>query len=182
MRSLARPRRLIVLALLFAALGAGLAYGSWIAAQLRAVVVLSTTLETPVLTWVVKHLTDEPRVEDARVAGEPSTVARPGGGEGPWPAIVVVNGATPLGRREPDVEGEPGAAVNMVIQPTNDLETAERWRAELAAGRLPQDRGGPALKTMHLSFDPIKSDAPGAMGRVSGRMSQKAERATGAGA
>ena len=104
MRSLARARRLIVLALLFAALGAGLAYGSWIAAQLRAVVVLSTTLETPVLTWVVKHLTDEPRVEDARVAGVPSTVARPGGGEGPWPAIVVVNGATPLGRREPDVE------------------------------------------------------------------------------
>jgi len=60
MRGLARPRRLIVLALVFAALGAGLAYGSWIAALLRAVVVLSTTLAvnctvtclmTPLRAW-----------------------------------------------------------------------------------------------------------------------------------
>jgi dienelactone hydrolase len=37
------------------------------------------------------------------VAGAPATVARPGG-EGPWPALVIVNGATPRGRFEPGLQ------------------------------------------------------------------------------
>jgi pimeloyl-ACP methyl ester carboxylesterase len=77
---------------------------SWTAAQLRAVVVLSRTEELPVLAWTVGVLTHEPRVEDSVVGGAPSTVVRPGAGEGPWPAIVFVNGATRRGRHHPTVQ------------------------------------------------------------------------------
>lgn len=98
-----RPRRIVALALLVAALVSGLVYGSWIAAQARAVVVLSTTLRTPLLTWTVRKLTDEPRVEEIVVGGVPATLVRPGGGDGPWPAFVFLNGATELGRKHPDV-------------------------------------------------------------------------------
>jgi pimeloyl-ACP methyl ester carboxylesterase len=77
---------------------------SWTAAQLRAVVVLSRTEELPVLAWTVGVLTDEPRVDERVVGGAPSTVVRPGAGEGPWPAIVFVNGATRRGRHHPTVQ------------------------------------------------------------------------------
>jgi len=77
---------------------------SWTAAQLRAVVVLSTTEQTPVLAWTVRVLTHEPRVEETTVGGAPSTVVRPGKGDGPWPAIVFVNGATRVGRRHEKVQ------------------------------------------------------------------------------
>lgn len=72
-------------------------------AQARAAVVLSTTLETPLLASTVRALTDEPAVTDVTVAGVPATLARPGGAE-PWPALVVVNGATPRGRQEPAIQ------------------------------------------------------------------------------
>jgi pimeloyl-ACP methyl ester carboxylesterase len=77
---------------------------SWLAAQERAVVVLSLTQQTPVLGWAVRVLTDEPRVEETVVGGAPSTVVRPGGGDGPWPAIVFFNGATREGRYHPQVQ------------------------------------------------------------------------------
>lgn len=77
---------------------------SWPAAQVQAVGVLSITERTPVLAWAVRVVTDEPRVEEAVVGGEPSTVVRPGGGDGPWPAIVFVNGATRAGRHHPKVQ------------------------------------------------------------------------------
>jgi pimeloyl-ACP methyl ester carboxylesterase len=77
---------------------------SWTAAQLRAVAVLSTTEQTPVLAWTVRALTHEPRVEEAFVGGAPSTVVRPGTGDGPWPAVVFVNGATRAGRHHEKVQ------------------------------------------------------------------------------
>ena len=77
---------------------------SWTAAQLRTVVVLSTTEELPVLAWTVRVVTHEPRVDESVVGGAPSTVVRPGDGEGPWPAIVFVNGATRRGRHHPTVQ------------------------------------------------------------------------------
>jgi pimeloyl-ACP methyl ester carboxylesterase len=98
-----RPVWLVVGALLAGGLASGLVYRSWIAAQARAVVVLSTTLETPVLTWAAEQLTDDPRVEEVVIAGVPATLARPGG-DGPWPAFLFVNGATELGRAHPDVQ------------------------------------------------------------------------------
>ena len=98
-----RPFRLLVLALILAALAALAAYRSWVDAQARALVVLSTALEAPVLTWGVKVVTGEPRAEEVSLAGNASTVVRPGG-DGPWPAVLFVNGATPLGRTHPDVQ------------------------------------------------------------------------------
>jgi pimeloyl-ACP methyl ester carboxylesterase len=95
-----------VLVIAACALGAtaALAPRSWPAAQLHAVAVLSTTERTPVLAWAVRLVTDKPRVEEARVGGAPSVVVQPGGGHGPWPALVFVNGATRLGRHHPKVE------------------------------------------------------------------------------
>jgi pimeloyl-ACP methyl ester carboxylesterase len=95
--------RWIPLALLALAPFLALALKPGVEAHVRAVVVLSTTLRTPVLSWTVGQLTDEPRVEEVEIAGSPATLARPGG-EGRWPAIVFVNGATPLGRQEPEVQ------------------------------------------------------------------------------
>jgi dienelactone hydrolase len=77
---------------------------SWVAAQWRAVVVLSTTEQTPVLGWTVRVLTREPRVEETVVGGAPSTLVRPGKGDGPWPAVVFFNGATRAGRHHEKVQ------------------------------------------------------------------------------
>jgi pimeloyl-ACP methyl ester carboxylesterase len=96
------PLRLIALTYLAVGLLAAILFRSTIAAQADAVVVLSAVLDTPVLTWVIERVTDEPRVEDDFVAGVPATFVRPGG-SGPWPVIVFVNGVTPRGRDHPDV-------------------------------------------------------------------------------
>ena len=77
---------------------------SWVVAQWRAVVVLSTTERSPVLAWTVRVLTHEPRVEETIVGGAPSTLVRPGTGDGPWPAVVFVNGATRAGRQHERVQ------------------------------------------------------------------------------
>jgi dienelactone hydrolase len=95
--------RWIPLALLVLAPFLALTLRPGVEAQVRAVIVLSTTLKTPVLSWTVRQLTDEPRIEEVEIGGSPATLARPGS-KGPWPAIVFVNGATPLGRREPEVQ------------------------------------------------------------------------------
>jgi len=98
-----RPRRLFVLAFLAGAVALAAIYWSWIDAQARAAVVLSSVLETPVLTPAVEALTREPRVEDTVFAGKPALVAKPAG-EGPWPAILFVNGTVPEGRAYPEVQ------------------------------------------------------------------------------
>jgi dienelactone hydrolase len=103
MTELIRPWQAAAAAVLLALSLLPLAVRSKLDAQARAAIVLSTTLETPVLSWAVGRLTDEPALAEVRVAGVPATLARPGG-EGPWPALVIVNGATPLGRREPAVQ------------------------------------------------------------------------------
>ena len=79
-----------------------LVYREWIGAQARAATVLSTTLETPVLSSLARTLTREPRLADTTVAGSQATIARPAG-SGPWPALVFLNGATVEGRRHPTV-------------------------------------------------------------------------------
>lgn len=84
-----RPRRLILLGLLAVAAAATVVFWSWIDAQRRAVVVLSVTSPTPVLSWVVRVVTDEPRTEETTLAGLPATVVRPGHGSR-WPAVVLL--------------------------------------------------------------------------------------------
>lgn len=77
-------------------------FPSWVAAQARAACVLVAVLDPPALGGAMRALTREPRVDDRMVAGVPTLVVRPVG-EGPWPSILFVNGATPEGRRHPVV-------------------------------------------------------------------------------
>ena len=76
---------------------------SWIDGQTRAVVVVSSVLETPVLTPAIEVVTEEPVVEDTVFAGRPALVAKPEG-EGPWPALLFVNGTIREGRNYPPVQ------------------------------------------------------------------------------
>lgn len=99
---ISRPGCLLAAALVAACVWAAVAHRSWISAQARAVVVVATTLETPVLTWAVERLTEQRRLDEVAVAGSPTTLVRPAG-DGPWPAIVFVNGATRFGRHHPEV-------------------------------------------------------------------------------
>jgi dienelactone hydrolase len=95
-------RRRVLIGLLAVTIVAALVFRVWVAAQARALIVISTTIPTPVLSWSVRVLTPEPHVEETVLGGSPSTLVRPGAG-GPWPALVFVNGATRLGRHHPDV-------------------------------------------------------------------------------
>src|SRR3712207_858532 len=75
---------------------------SWIDGQARAVVVLSSILETPRLTPTVEAVTGEPRFTEAYVAGNPAFVVKPRG-EVPWPVLFFVNGVVTEGRKLPEV-------------------------------------------------------------------------------
>jgi pimeloyl-ACP methyl ester carboxylesterase len=96
-------RRWAAFLLLLASLVLVLVYRSWVDAQSAAFVVLSTTIDTPVLTWIAAAATPSPEAEEVRVAGQDATVVRPGSGER-WPAVVFVNGATEEGHLHPDVQ------------------------------------------------------------------------------
>jgi pimeloyl-ACP methyl ester carboxylesterase len=90
---------LVLLALLIPAV----IYREWTDAQASAFVVLATTIDTPVLNWIASASTDAPRIEEAAVAGQAATIARPASGA-PWPAVVFVNGATDEGHLHPEVQ------------------------------------------------------------------------------
>ena len=77
---------------------------SWSRAQFDALVALAITQRTPVIAPLARLVTYKPRIDEVAIAGEPTTIARPGGGGGPWPAIVFVNGATRRGRYHPKVQ------------------------------------------------------------------------------
>jgi alpha-beta hydrolase superfamily lysophospholipase len=102
-RRLVRLFAATALVLLAAGILLGILFRSTVSAHARALTVLARTLEVPVASWFVGWITDEPRYEESPLAGVPATLVRPGGGGGPWPAIVFVNGATERGRRHPDV-------------------------------------------------------------------------------
>jgi pimeloyl-ACP methyl ester carboxylesterase len=102
MARIRRPRRVTLIGVLLLVLVLGVVFRSTVAANGRALAVLSTTLRVPVAGWLVGVVTDEPRVADTVVAGTATVVVRPGG-DGPWPAVVFVNGATRRGRHHPDV-------------------------------------------------------------------------------
>src|SRR5215212_4431962 len=102
-RTLLDRWRLIVLALVVVGVVLVATGWSWIDAQARAVVVVSSVLETPILTPAVEAATEEPVVEDTVFAGRPALVARPEG-EGPWPALLFVNGVVREGRNYPPVQ------------------------------------------------------------------------------
>lgn len=102
-RLLSGRKRMAGIALALVALLLAVRYWPWIDAQTRAGVVLFSVLETPVLADATRLLTPEPKVTDTTVGGSPAYVYEPGG-EGPYPAIVFVNGTTPEGRELPAVK------------------------------------------------------------------------------
>ena len=95
-------RRAFYFVLLAGLIGLTISFWSWVDAQARAVVVISSVLDAPVLAPAVRATSGDPRLSDTRVAGYPSLVARPAG-EGPWPTIFLVNGTVPEGRKLPGV-------------------------------------------------------------------------------
>jgi pimeloyl-ACP methyl ester carboxylesterase len=102
-RRLARPVVATALALLALGLILGIVFRGTVTAHARALTVLSRTLQVPVAEQLVGWVTDEPRFEETTLARVPATVVRPGDGDGPWPALVFLNGATERGRHHPDV-------------------------------------------------------------------------------
>ena len=98
-----RLQRIFYLVFIVVLVGLASTYWSWVDAQARAVLVISSVLEAPVLTPAVDAASSEPRFADVRVAGNPALVVRPAG-EGPWPAIFLVNGIVPEGRKLPAVQ------------------------------------------------------------------------------
>ena len=138
MRSIYRARgdrkkgfrlRHLLLAVLTVAVALTATYWSWIDAQARAVIVLSSLLQTPVLTPAVDHLTGEPRFEDGSIAGYPALIVRPDAGQGPWPTLFFVNGAVPEGRELPEVrrlaEGLARAGYMVVVPDLPGLKSGE---------------------------------------------------------
>jgi pimeloyl-ACP methyl ester carboxylesterase len=97
-----RLRRTIYLVLLAVLIGLFASCWSWVDAQARAVVVISSVLDAPAITPAASAMSGAPRLSDVRVAGNPSLVVRPAG-KGPWPAIFIVNGTVPEGKDLPAV-------------------------------------------------------------------------------
>ncbi|MBA2510460.1 MAG: hypothetical protein H0V28_03170 [Rubrobacteraceae bacterium] len=138
-----RRRGAILLVLLAVLVVVALVSWSWVDAQARAVVVISSVLDAPVLTPTVQTVSGEPRLSDETVAGNRALVARPAG-DGPWPAVFFVNGTVPEGRKLPEArrlaEGFARAGYLVVlpdlpgltedrITPETVAETAEVARA-----------------------------------------------------
>lgn len=96
-----RRRVALLLVLLAILLGILFIFWSWVDAQARAVVVISSVTDVPVITPAAEAASGEPRFSDETVAGNPALVARPAG-EGPWPAVFFVNGTVPEGRKLPE--------------------------------------------------------------------------------
>ena len=72
-------------------------------AQLRALTILASALDVPVLSPVVRRLTRAPSVQHVELAGIPTFVARPAT-ERASPVLVFLNGATPNGCDDPAVK------------------------------------------------------------------------------
>lgn len=148
--------RLATLLLVAALVAAAIAYRGWLTAQARAAVVLSVVLEAPVAEWTVGRVTPEPHVEDVEFAGLPTTLAR-SSGDGPWPTIVFLNGATARGRQHPRVQalarGLARAGYLVLVPDLPGLRRGEITTRTLAAAlavveaavRSPDTRGDVAL-------------------------------------
>src|SRR5919112_1306810 len=129
-----RLRRAFYLVLLAVLIGLLISYWSWVDAQVRGVVVISSVLDAPVLTPAVEAAGGDPRFSQARVSGNPSLVVRPAG-EGPWPAIFLVNGTVRKGRKLPEVRnlaGGFGRAGYLVVVPDLPGLTEDRITPQTA--------------------------------------------------
>jgi pimeloyl-ACP methyl ester carboxylesterase len=168
-----QPWRIAVLAFSVAVTGLFAAAPDRLRAQANAVVVLATTLETPLLEQSAALLTAEPRLEETVLAGLPTTVARPSG-SGTGPTLVVVNGATELGRREPALRrlarGLARAGYVVFIPDLPGLargELTERTLdATVAAARAAGDRVGLVGVSVGTSLALLAAQDPSLSGRI----------------
>src|SRR5215204_7661128 len=128
-------------------IGMLVSYWSWVDAQVRAAVVISSVLEAPILTPAAEAVSGEPGFEDISVAGNPALVARPAG-KGPCPAVFVVNGTVRQGRKLPEVrnlaEGFARAGYIVVLPDlpglTEDETTPETARETVDVAREVSER------------------------------------------
>lgn len=177
-----RPRLLVGIVLLLALVVSGFLSRSWLAAQGRAFVVLVSAVEVPVLGWAVRVITDEPRFEETELAGVPATVVRPGGGVGPWPALVFMNGVTARGRHHPSVRRLAGGLARagyVVFVPDlhglargeiTERTSADGAAASLAAATSGAARGGRVALvgvSIGTALALLAAEAPALAGRVS---------------
>jgi hypothetical protein len=95
--------------------------------------------DLPPGTHPVLHRPRGPQVETPKIDAETPS-------EPPQVSVVYMFSYKPeageselIGTWSPDLRGQPGG-VNVVFPATEDAETAERWRTDLAAGRLPDPR------------------------------------------
>ena len=138
-----RRRGALLLALVGVLAALLFVFWSWVDAQARAALLISSVLEVPVLTPAAEAVSGEPRPGEETVAGNPALVVKPAG-EGPWPAVFFVNGTVPEGRELPEArrlaEGFARAGYLVVlpdlpgltgdrITPETVAETAEVARA-----------------------------------------------------
>jgi pimeloyl-ACP methyl ester carboxylesterase len=146
-RSGRRLRPAFYLVLLAVLIGLFVSYWSWVDAQVRAAVVISSVLQVPMLTPAAEEVSGEPDLEDVSVAGNPALVAVPAG-DGPWPAAFVVNGTVPKGRKLPEVrqlaEGFARAGYLVVVPDlpglTEDEITPETTRETVDVARQISER------------------------------------------
>ena len=128
--------RVLFLAAFVAIVGAIAATRPWIAAQAQAFVVGASVVDAPGLTWLVTRATDEPRLAEARIGGVAATIAQTEA-NGPWPAIVLLNGATALGRHDERIraltEGFARAGFLVVVPELPGLRHGEVTREALRA-------------------------------------------------
>lgn len=98
-------------------------------AQGRVLAGTAAAYRVPFVARAIEAAVGAPCVEEIEVAGVPATIARPGRGSGPWPAVVVLPGVTALGRRHPAFQGMARAIAttgSLAVVPEPDgLVTAE---------------------------------------------------------
>src|SRR5437764_10916204 len=98
-----RPLRLVLLGLLAIALASTVALWPTIDAQRRAVILLSGTSPTPVLSWLMRTATGTPTEQEVTVGGSPATLYRPAHGSS-WHAVLLLPGTADRGRQNPSVQ------------------------------------------------------------------------------
>lgn len=133
-------RRLTIVALACVVVVA-IVFRSWIVAQVDAAIVLTTALQVPIASPLVRALTDEPiRSHDVRVGRATTTVHAPPGG-GSRPVIVLVSGfdtdstADPLATRTADGLARAGYVVVVTGAPVSTV-AADQGPVEQMAGVL----------------------------------------------
>lgn len=98
---------------------------------------LASSLDLPLVARALGRLTRQPRLEERRVEGVPTTVALPDT-PGGRPALVFLNGATPLGRYHPAVrrlaQGIARAGIATYVPDVHGLVRGEITERTIADG------------------------------------------------